>query len=82
MAGVGKTDEFKFRPYVAPVMTPQYAADIRKVMMAHADANNSDPFAADRIALHMRRGLGLPSDVKRTAESQLNARQAAKMDYE
>jgi hypothetical protein len=52
-------------------------AALKAAADAHADVNQSDPFARARIVLHMRQGYALISDVLADAKSKQRARQDA-----
>lgn len=40
---------------------------------AHARANRSDPFARDRVAMYLKRGLELPSDILEEANGRMRS---------
>lgn len=61
--------------YRPPVLDLKYRNQLEVAADLHAEANQSDPFARARVALHMRRGLILPSDVSKEARAVLTDRQ-------
>lgn len=60
-------------PHSRPVVNGEYLRRMNAAVEAHAKANRSDPFAKNRIALHMRAGLELPSDVLDEANGRLRS---------
>lgn len=50
---------------------------VENASLLHARANKSDPFAQDRMRLHLSRCLDLPSDVSKEAQASISARQSA-----
>ena len=58
-------------PYRVPDTDPHA---LREAALAHARANDSDPFAMGRVMLHLRMGYEFPSDVARDAQSALTRR--------
>lgn len=60
-------------PHREPVMDKEYKRRADMAVDAHARANRSDPFARDRMALYLRRGLDLPSDVLDEANGRLRS---------
>ena len=59
-----RAEDFSFPPWKEPKMTPQRHAEIVAAATAHAKRNASDPFAYNRIFLHMKRGLADPAEVR------------------
>ncbi len=66
--------EAKTPTFRAPQWKPDEVRNIDKIAKLHALANPSDPFAADRARMEMRRGLKYPSDVKADAEAVFKSR--------
>lgn len=60
-------------PHREPVMEGEYKRRAQAAVDAFARANRSDPFARDRMALYMRRGLELPSDVLDAAQGRIRS---------
>jgi hypothetical protein len=64
-----------------PFRQPRFGADqLAKIELAvslHAEANNSDPYAADRMRMHLLRGLDSAEEVITEARNRLNAKQSA-----
>lgn len=54
--------------------------EVSRAAALHAQANPSDPFAANRVVLHMKRHLELPSDVLLEATRVLESRRG-QADY-
>lgn len=60
------------------------AHDFQRAVELYGLAHNSDPFARNRISLHMRKGLIFPSEVIKDCSIALEARETAKryaVDY-
>ena len=60
-------------PHVEPRIDDNYRNRMNAAVNAYAQANRTDPFARDRISLHLRRGLELPSDVLEESNSRIRA---------
>ena len=58
-----RPDDFRFPEYRAPELTSQRLSQIEKAAAAFAHRHASDPFAYDRILMHMKRGLAEPDHV-------------------
>lgn len=54
------------RQHREPALTMGYRIEMNRAAHVFAEANQSDPFARDRITLHMRRGIVHPSEVLKT----------------
>ncbi len=61
-----------------PAPRPYYEQRIvDAAVRVHAEANNSDPFAAARIKHYIRQGYALPSEVRDDGLRQTQARRSA-----
>ena len=62
--------------YKAPLWNSADLERIDRAVALHGQAHISDPFAADRMRLHLTRGLDSSSEVIRAAGSAIAARDA------
>ena len=64
---------WKLPPYKRPEVNVKRLED---AVRTHAIAEDSDPFAAGRIRLHLTKGYVLPSDTIKEASARINRRAA------
>jgi len=62
--------------YRVPIWNAADYDRIERAVSMHAQAHRSDPFAADRMRLHLTRGLDSSAEVLRAAQFTINARLA------
>ena len=77
---MAKDEDAKAPEFRPPVLDGTRRIEVHRAAELTRQAHLSDPFAAGRAALYMRRGLVLPSEVKSDAESILNARGVRRAD--
>lgn len=69
-------------PFRKPKFNANERAKIETAVSLHAQAFNSDPFAADRMNLHLISGLERADDVIEDARHKLGARQVTQLAAE
>ena len=60
-------------PHSEPTLSGDYVHRMNMALNAYAQANRADSFAKDRMALYLRRGLELPSDILEESNSRIRA---------